>query len=1192
MARITYVAGSFVVAACVALALVHLSTDGADETTRLAMEAPEPSRHGVPSKLYNAQTELFEEALSGDFKEPQDPILSFLEESTSREAFDETDNGPDTVATDSVNQEVYRFAKYQFGKAGKRCGVKGAASKPFKVTKVESTIEEGIKYTVHFNDGKTKRTMEVLREDDSDAHPHEVPGEKTVVRDSFTLGASCGSISPSVCGASTWQATEYVQFKGMSEKNIADQFTGDVAPAKGEFLEGPKVSKAQSASIPKAFDWRTHMPSASGMNVGSQGKCGSAYAFAATSALSDRFYLASKGRINANISPQSVMNCAKGCKGGSVADAYNALLKHPADPSWCAAYKGKKGNCGSTCGTAQQYTVVPQGNSSVATLGLRGTKNMDAMMYQIWKYGPTYMRMTVYSDFPYYRSGVYQHKGTGTKRGTHAVKVIGWGEDGSLKYWIAQNSWGPEWGEKGFVRIARGTDESDTESLGMFWAIPQASTVCPTTPACRNGGSYTSSCTCKCPAGFSGQYCDNCAAKCVGTQFSGGMVPGKCACKCANGFYDGMINGKAVKCGVSLGAGLTSRVSAPIATPKCVDTDAACPRWAEAGYCKRSNKYFEFTMNHCSKSCNRCDKGPLAQVAVPYTGKFSFHYGDMLAAVPSGSTPWNVKNGWAKGSVHQYLCGAEGSYKPELYCDAKGTTTLKIPGAGAYDVYYFPYLGTNCLGESRGWTNKPTKLQFQVCAGNPSNCKFKGPAVAPPVNSKALTDEQQAKVAGRVALDKRRKALAASALMKEKKKKFEEQEKMAENKILDAAKQAKEAEKKKEDAELKEKKAWRISEKKRIAKEVKHKAALSEKAKKAVAAKRVAAEKKNKVADKKRHIVVVKINVHKELLVKVGKLKSKLALEQARINASQKEANKEVANKAAHAAAIQAEKNALALDKLAMKKAAELAKKAALAQAAVKADVVKHNQAITNLKKAKDAQGVSDKAKAFNTKVHGKKAKTQIVHDGKVKDAAAAAMAVAAAKKVAVGAMEQAQCIIKDKRAGCPKWTHHCHNKKWQSWMMTHCTLSCGFSCTDLHNLAMGIVERAEKERAAKDKKERIAACPKYYNIVRNYAAYADQYKQFATQWEGKCQLEANKDACKKVKEFRVQAAKYEKNHVKFESLMSKLKCYQYKKQWIKEMSQFGSGAQPKHLVASDMITDESAVDADLFEEVGGMTHE
>merc|ERR550537_1245510 len=126
-----------------------------------------------------------------------------------------------------------------------------------------------------------------------------------------------------------------------------------------------------------------------------------------------------------------------------------------------------------------------------------------------------------------------------------------------------------------------------------------------------------------------------------------------------------------------------------------------------------------------------------------------------------------------------------------------------------------------------------------------------------------------------------------------------------------------------------------------------------------------------------------------------------------------------------------------------MKKAAELAKKAALAQAAVKADVVKHNQAITNLKKAKDAQGVSDKAKAFNTKVP--------------------------AKKVAVGAMEQAQCIIKDKRAGCPKWTHHCHNKKWQSWMMTHCTLSCGFSCTDLHNLAMGIVERAEKERAAKE---------------------------------------------------------------------------------------------------------------------------
>lgn len=40
--------------------------------------------------------------------------------------------------------------------------------------------------------------------------------------------------------------------------------------------------------------------------------------------------------------------------------------------------------------------------------------------------------------------------------GGHAVKMIGWGVEGGVKYWICSNSWGTGWGENGFFKIKMG----------------------------------------------------------------------------------------------------------------------------------------------------------------------------------------------------------------------------------------------------------------------------------------------------------------------------------------------------------------------------------------------------------------------------------------------------------------------------------------------------------------------------------------------------------------------------------------------------------------------------------------------------------------------------------------------------------------------------------------------------------------
>jgi hypothetical protein len=67
---------------------------------------------------------------------------------------------------------------------------------------------------------------------------------------------------------------------------------------------------------------------------------------------------------------------------------------------------------------------------------------------------------TVYTDFLYYESGIYRHT-TGVVEGGHAVAIVGY--DDEEQCWIIKNSWGPNWGENGFFRIAAGTNECEIE---------------------------------------------------------------------------------------------------------------------------------------------------------------------------------------------------------------------------------------------------------------------------------------------------------------------------------------------------------------------------------------------------------------------------------------------------------------------------------------------------------------------------------------------------------------------------------------------------------------------------------------------------------------------------------------------------------------------------------------------------------
>ncbi|EPB70854.1 papain family cysteine protease [Ancylostoma ceylanicum] len=75
--------------------------------------------------------------------------------------------------------------------------------------------------------------------------------------------------------------------------------------------------------------------------------------------------------------------------------------------------------------------------------------NETYIMHEIFTRGPVVATYDVYKDFNYYRKGIYIHKDGGRPTGSHAVKIIGWGKENDVPFWLIANSWNSDWGEDG-----------------------------------------------------------------------------------------------------------------------------------------------------------------------------------------------------------------------------------------------------------------------------------------------------------------------------------------------------------------------------------------------------------------------------------------------------------------------------------------------------------------------------------------------------------------------------------------------------------------------------------------------------------------------------------------------------------------------------------------------------------------------
>lgn len=79
--------------------------------------------------------------------------------------------------------------------------------------------------------------------------------------------------------------------------------------------------------------------------------------------------------------------------------------------------------------------------------------------------GPVETGFTVYHDFMSYKSGIYVKSWLTWPVGGHAVKIVGWGVEKDVKYWIIANSWNTTWGENGYFRMKMGQCGVDSSAI-------------------------------------------------------------------------------------------------------------------------------------------------------------------------------------------------------------------------------------------------------------------------------------------------------------------------------------------------------------------------------------------------------------------------------------------------------------------------------------------------------------------------------------------------------------------------------------------------------------------------------------------------------------------------------------------------------------------------------------------------------
>lgn len=204
-----------------------------------------------------------------------------------------------------------------------------------------------------------------------------------------------------------------------------------------------------SMIVPFSVDWRKRNAVT---EVKNQGKCGSCWAFSTTGSIEGLIAISTDKLFN--ISEQQLIDCSfdegnHGCEGGIMENGYRYVINNG---GICSEkeypYTGSDGEC-ETCQTIvsiDKYGDITPNNEKILKRAVAQQPVSAAIQANL-------------TSFRLYSRGIYSDPECGDQL-DHGILIVGYGYDilHDMEYWLVKNSWGPNWGENGYIRIQRNTD--------------------------------------------------------------------------------------------------------------------------------------------------------------------------------------------------------------------------------------------------------------------------------------------------------------------------------------------------------------------------------------------------------------------------------------------------------------------------------------------------------------------------------------------------------------------------------------------------------------------------------------------------------------------------------------------------------------------------------------------------------------